>query len=172
MSTADSMVNTVSTRTLHRCWFMTLFLAALGLVMGGAHALELPIRMHYAPEFYREVTRTQYRYFGLVGGPIQVLALLASVALCRFVRGGSAFRPTLLGTVLLGLSLCLWFLLVEPVNAAWSDALRAGPADAVQAYARLRLRWESGHVAAFVAWLVGFVCLLHGLIQMSVAAEH
>lgn len=172
MNAADSTANTVSTRTLHWWWLMTLLLAALGLVMGGAHVLELPVRMHYSPEFYMEVTRTLYRYFGLLGGPIQVLALLASVVLCRFVRGRSAFRPTLMGTVLLGLSLSLWFLLVEPVNAAWSDALRAGSADAVQAYARLRLRWESGHVAAFVAWLLGFAYLLRGLLQMSATTEH
>ena len=43
--------------------------------------LELPVRARYDPQFYMLVTSTLYRYFGLVGGPLQVLALLFSVRL-------------------------------------------------------------------------------------------
>jgi hypothetical protein len=146
-------------------WFVTLLLAALGLIMGGAHLLELPARLQYEPPLYMQVTSTLYLYFGLVGGPIQVFALLSAAALVWLVRARPAFRSTLAGVLCLGLSLLLWFLLVQPVNATWADALRAGPADAVQAYAQLRGRWEYGHVAAFVAWLAGFVSLLRGVLS-------
>lgn len=64
----------------------------------------------------------------------------------------------------------MWFLFVQPVNAAWAEALRAGPAEAVAAYGHLRHRWEYGHVAAFVAWLGGFTLLLYGLVR-NVRAE-
>jgi len=140
----------------------TLFLSALGLVMGGAHLLELPVRARYDAEFYMRVTSTLYRYFGLVGGPIQLLALLVAIGLVWRTRGTPSFRATLAGTLCLALSLLLWLLLVQPVNAAWAEALRTGPGAAVQAYAQLRSRWEGGHVAAFAAWLLGFVLLLFG----------
>jgi hypothetical protein len=150
---------------LRSFWLATLLLTALGLVMGGAHLLELPVRMHYEPYFYMQVTSTLYRYFALVGGPLQVLALILSTVLTWRVRERSAYRSTLLGTLCLALSLLLWFMFVQPVNAAWFQALRSGPTDAVEAYAQLRNRWEYGHVAAFVAWFGGFTLLLHGLVR-------
>ncbi|QTP54737.1 hypothetical protein HNO51_08615 [Billgrantia sulfidoxydans] len=151
-------------------WHFTLLITALGLVMGGAHVLELPVRMQYDPEFYMRVTSTLYAFFGLVGGPLQLIALLAAAVLTWLLRGRVAFRSTLTGTACLGLSLALWFLLVQPVNAAWAEALQASPADAVQAYARLRSRWEYGHVAAFVAWCLGFAFLLNGVLREAMAA--
>jgi hypothetical protein len=146
-------------------WFVTLLLAALGLTMGAAHLLELPARMQYDPQLYMRVTSTSYLYFGLVGGSVQVLALLCSIVLAWLVRGRAGFPWALAGAVCLALSILLWFLRVQPVNAAWSAALLAGPADAVQAYARLRSRWEYGHVVAFAAWLLGFVLLLVSIVR-------
>jgi hypothetical protein len=146
-------------------WLLTLLLAALGLVMGGAHLLELPVRAQYDPQFYMRVTSTLYRYYGFVGGPIQVLALVFALGLAWRLRARVAFRSTLAGTVCFALSLLLWFLLVQPVNAAWFEALQAGPAEAVAAYAELRWRWEGGHAAAFIAWLLGFVLMLRGVLK-------
>lgn len=146
-------------------WLITLLLAALGLVMGGAHVLELPVRSQYDAEFYMRVTSTLYRYFALVGGPLQVLALLFSVVLVWLTRERAAFTPTVAGSLCLGLSLLLWFFLVQPVNAAWFEALRTGTNEAVQAYAELRGRWEGGHVAAFAAWSIGFTLLLYGVLR-------
>jgi hypothetical protein len=138
--------------------------------MGGAHLLELPVRMKYEPPFYMQVTSTLYRYYGLVGGPIQILALLCAAVLVWLVRARPAFRSTLVGTLCIALSLLLWFLVVQPVNAAWADALRSSPADAVQAYAQLRSRWEYGHLLAFGAWFGGFILLVRGVLQEVAAA--
>jgi hypothetical protein len=146
-------------------WLVTLVLAALGLVMGGAHLLELPVRLRYEPALYMQVTSTLYRYYGLVGGPIQILALLSAAVLVWLVRARAAFRSTLVGTLCIALSLLLWFLLVQPVNDAWGDALRSSPAEAVHAYARLRSRWEYGHLAAFIAWFAGFILLVRGVLR-------
>jgi hypothetical protein len=121
--------------------------------------------VQYEPQLYLHVTSTLYRFFGLVGGPLQVLALLFSIVLVWFIRARAAFRSTLAGTLCLSLSLLLWFMLVQPVNAAWLEALRTGPSEAVQAYAQLRNRWEAGHVAAFTAWLTGFTLLLYGVLR-------
>lgn len=156
---------------LRSVWFITLLLAALGLVMGGAHALELPVRMRYPPDVYMFVTSTLYRFFGLVGGPIQVSALLCSIALTWLVRGRLAFWPTFAGALCLALSLVLWFVLVQPVNATWFEALGIGPEAAARAYMDLRSRWELGHVAAFAAWLIGFSLLLCALLREAVPAS-
>lgn len=150
-------------------WLTTLLLAALGLVMGGAHLLELPVRAQYEPEFYMRVTSTLYRYYGLIGGPLQVLALLSSVALLwttrTRTRTHAPFRLVLAATILLTLSLILWFMLVQPVNAAWLEALQSGHSEAVRSYGQLRSRWEFGHALAFVAWLSGYALLLLGLLR-------
>jgi hypothetical protein len=148
-------------------WLITLLLAALGMVMGGAHLLELPVRLQYEHALYMQVTSTLYRYYGLVGGPIQVLAILSAALLAWLVRARRAFRSTLLGTICLAVSLLLWFLLVQPVNVAWADALRSSPAEAIQAYAQLRNRWEYGHLSAFIAWLAGFILLVRGVLQVG-----
>ncbi len=150
-----------------RMWrFITLLLAALGLTLGAAHALELLPKRHYDTQLYMDVTRTLYRYYGLVGGPVQVLALVAAAWLSFRLRHHSAFRLTLLAALCLSLSLGLWAGLVQPVNAAWAKVLAGGTeAEALDAYARLRDRWEYGHVAAFLAWLAGTSLLLLSVVS-------
>lgn len=145
--------------------FLTLLLAALGLIMGGAHVLELPVKMQYDAELYASVTSTLYRFFGLVGGPIQVAAILAAILLCFLVHKRSSFRLTLLGTFSLVLALALWFALVEPVNAEWLRVMKSASESIPAAYEQLRPRWECGHVAAFALWLTGFSVLLCSILK-------
>jgi hypothetical protein len=61
--------------------------------------------------------------------------------------------------LLLALSLVIWGATVAPVNAKWAEAIRAGSQSVPGVYAQLRLRWEYGHVAAFLAWFAGYVVL-------------
>ena len=144
-----------------RTWrFITLLLAALGLIFGGAHVLELAPKMAYDAALYTAVTSTLYRLFGSVGAIIQVGAILAGVVLSFMVRGRPSFRLTLVGTLCLVLSLVLWFGLVAPVNAEWSRVMASASESISVAYERLRPRWEYGHAAAFAAWLMGYAVLL------------
>ena len=80
------------------------------------------------------------------------------------VRRRQTFRLTLLGALGLVFSLVLWGTLVAPVNAAWLEVMHTAPEAVPQAFARLRERWEYGHVAAFVAWLVGFTLLVFSVV--------
>jgi hypothetical protein len=152
---------------LRTWWFFTILLAALGLVMGGAHMLEHPVRTQYDPELYFRVTSTMYRYFAIVGGPIQVLAIIASAILAWLTRGRPGSGGTLAGTFFLALSLLLWSLRVQPVNDAWLEAMRSRPDSVVEAYSRLGSQWEWGHVMAFAAWLLGFGVLLHSALRRA-----
>src|SRR5262245_5003313 len=92
--------------------FVALLLAALGLVPGGAHLLELPVKMGYEPALYAQVTSTLYRFFGSVGALIQVSAVITAAALSFRMRGDPRFLLTALGAAALALSLVLWGALV------------------------------------------------------------
>ncbi|MFZ7127687.1 MAG: hypothetical protein ACOWWM_16135 [Desulfobacterales bacterium] len=149
-----------------RIWrFITLILTALGLVMGGAHVLELPPKMRYDPEMYAAVTSTLYPLFGLIGGPLQVAAVFSALVLTYWVRGRPPFRLTLFGALSIVLSLVLWFILVAPVNAEWRRVMETASESVPSAYQRLRSRWEYGHAAAFIAWLTGFSLLLSSVLK-------
>jgi hypothetical protein len=147
--------------------FIALLLAALGLAPGAAHALEMPVKMRYDPGLYAAVTGTLYHFFGSVGAVVQVGAVFAAAALSFSVRGRASFRPTALGTLGLVLSLALWAALVAPVNAEWARVIASAAASVPTAYERLRPRWEYGHLAAFAAWLAGFVLLLLSVLEES-----
>jgi hypothetical protein len=124
--------------------FLTLMLSGLGLVLGGAHVLELQPKMAYEPALYATVTSTLYRLFGSVGAVIQVGAVIVAGVLTWLVRRHPSFRLTLFGCLGLVLSLALWGMLVAPVNAERLDVLKTAPESVPAAYARLRNRWEYG----------------------------
>jgi hypothetical protein len=145
--------------------FFTLMLASLGMAFGAAHTLELIPKMNYEPELYTDVTSTLYRYYGTIGGPIQVLTVLASIILAFLSRRSRGFRLTVAGTCCLIVSLALWFVLVQPVNVEWGNVWQTGPRSAVvQSYLKLRERWEYGHVAAFIVWFCGVALLILSII--------
>lgn len=139
---------------------LVLTLTALGLAPGAAHVMELPVKLAYPAEFYAQVTSTLYAWFGVVGGAVQVSALLGAAVLAWRLRGTSAFGLALAGAAALLISLALWGSVVAPVNAVWAEVPRDDPALFAGVYERLRLQWEYGHVAAFIAWLCGWFGLL------------
>lgn len=143
--------------------FGAVMLAALGMIPGGGHVLEMPPRLLYEPELYMEVTSTMYSLYGSVAAIVQLFAVAVAVLLTILVRNTPAFRVTLAGTVCLLLSIGIWFIVVGPVNAEWMEAVTQNPDTAPAAYERLRPRWEFGHLAAFVVWFLGFVLLLYSV---------
>jgi hypothetical protein len=151
--------------------FLTMVLAALGLAPGTAHVLEMPVKLSYAPQLYAAVTSTLYVLFGVIGGALQVVALLGACLLCWLSRKTKAFRFTVWGVVSLAVSLVIWGTVVAPVNADWAEALRGSPESIPIAYARLRSRWEYGHAAAFLAWFLGFCCLQLSVFRSTLQQE-
>ena len=147
-------------------------LTALGLAPGAAHLMELPVKLGYSPAMYADVTSTLYAWFGLAGGTVQVVATL-SVAILAFrsrelPHSGLAWASA---AALLA-SLLLWALVVAPVNSAWADSVGSGPEEFAAAYARMRSRWEYGHVAAFIAWLTGWFGLVAALTRRDVESTN
>lgn len=144
-----------------------LTLTALGLVPGAAPLLELPVKLSYSPRMYADVTSTLYTWYGVVGGSIQIAALLTVLVLAFQARHLPYGALAVASAAALLASLLLWGFVVAPVNAAWADAEASGSAELVAAYADLRSRWEFGHLAAFIAWLTGWF----GLVAATVRPE-
>lgn len=140
-------------------WFLVLVLSALVLGLTFAHVLEMPQRLQYGAELWTRLTRPNalYRYFGLVGGPLEVAAVLSISALAAVVRRRRpAGRLAAAAAALHAAALGTWLAVVAPANVEigrW--AARGIPSD----WQHWRIRWETGHAASFALLLAGF-CLL------------
>ncbi|HEU4610958.1 MAG TPA: SRPBCC family protein [Kofleriaceae bacterium] len=133
---------------VHR--FLALFLSALSLTMTSAHVLEMPQKLSYDLALYTAVNRTLYRYFAIVGGSYQILAIVAVCTLAWRARKSRTATWTLAAAIGITLAFVSWLLLVQPVNAAVAEG--AG-------WSGLRLRWEVGHLVGFILSLLGFSAL-------------
>lgn len=138
--------------------FVTLVLAALAMGLEFAHLLELPAKMRYDAQLYWAVQHTLYYYFAVIGGPVEVGAVLATGALALLVRRRkAAFRLASIGAGFVAAALVAWFALVAPANvamAAWAPG--AMPPD----WTHVRALWEHGHAVGAALLTVGFCALL------------
>lgn len=139
---------------------IALTLAALGLAPGAAHLMEMPVKLGYTAAMYADVTSTLYAWYGLAGGTVQMAAALVVAILAYRSRRLPSRRIAAASAMALVASLLIWGLAVAPVNSAWAQASHANPAEFAAAYERLRPRWEFGHLAAFIAWLIGWFMLV------------
>jgi len=144
---------------MFRIWsLVTLTLAALSLGPSFAHVLEAPPRLTvWSPQLWREATvfNGQFELFALIGGPLDVSAIVTTAVLAFLLRGDrSRFRFALAGLVLFALSLAVWFGWVWPANsvlATWQ------PGPIPESFVAIRNRWETGHMAVAAVKLIGFV---------------
>jgi MFS family permease len=146
--------------------FVAQLFVGLGLAMGAAHVLELPVKMTYSRELYASVNTTLYRYFGIAGAAITIGGLVASAVLVYLVRHRRSWPLTAAAMACLLVSFALWLTLVAPVNNQIEYVMRVSSASVPDVWMRLRERWEYGHVLAFLSWLLGY-CFL----QLSILRE-
>jgi hypothetical protein len=144
--------------------FVTLVLVALAMGLEFAHLLELPAKMRYDAQLYREVQHTLYYYFAVIGDPS------SSARSSRRVRWPS------------------WRAGVKPLSgspqsgrASWRRRWRRGspsspprtprwpPAWATGAlppdWTHVRALWEYGHAAGAALLIVGFCALLLSVLR-------
>jgi hypothetical protein len=154
-------------RTLVLAWAwrtLVVTLSALTLGLTWAHVLELPQRLGYDAELWTSLTEPNalYRYFGVIGGPIEVAAVIGTIALAAALRRQHlAGRLALVAAVLHAAALAVWVTVVAPANAEIGTWSASGiPAD----WTSWRDRWETGHAASFGLLLLGFVVLVLALL--------
>jgi hypothetical protein len=138
-----------------------------GLTMGltFAHVLELPQRLRYDAELWFALTRPNalYRYFGVVGGPIEVAAVLGTIMLAVVLRHQrSSNHLAAAAAVFHSAALAAWVTIVAPANAAMGEwGSRGIPPD----WQTWQIRWESGHALSFGLLSVGFCVLVVAMLR-------
>ena len=103
------------------CAVVAVVIAALSLGLSFAHVLEAPPRLNiWPPELWRETTvfNGQFKFFAVLGGPLDVAAVLAPAALAFALRGTRQTSLLFAAAALFyAVALALWFGLVAPANA-------------------------------------------------------
>ena len=150
------------------CAVVAVVIAALSLGLSFAHVLEAPPRLNiWPPELWRETTvfNGQFKFFAVLGGPLDVAAVLAPAALAFASRGTRQTSLLFAAAALFyAVALALWFGLVAPANAimaTWTPG--PVPAD----FHAVQLRWETGHMAMAAAKLIGFVFAALALVAVG-----
>jgi hypothetical protein len=141
-------------------WYgAALVLAALSMTAEAAHVLELPQKLHFDAAFYAAVNGTLYLYFAIVGGSVQVAAIIVTILLAARARG-RARVPAIAAAALLALAFAAWAAIVSPVNAEVARVASERPAALPALWMTRRTRWEGGHVVGFVLQLAGYMALV------------
>jgi hypothetical protein len=147
-----------------RAGIVAVVLAALTMGLAFAHTLELPQKLDYDAATWTRVQHSLYRYFAVIGGPLEVATIVAGVVFAVRARGLRGGRLAAVGTACFVVALALWFAVVNTANAEigrW--AVDAVPSD----WRRWRAQWELGHAAHFVVTLAGFLALLLATVRVS-----
>lgn len=135
----------------------SLWVAAFAVTGPMAHVLEMPNKLALEGPLWLAVQQHLYRGWGFVFGPVEIAALLLSLALAWLRRDAPSLRPTLWAAGAQAAMLGVFFAFNDPVNAAlngWTAATL--PPD----WAGYRVRWETGHALAALLAVVALLLLV------------
>lgn len=149
---------------------LTILLAAIGMALSLAHALEFPGKRRLDRDAYLKVQAIYYPGF-TIGGAFEPLAMIAAFALLLFTRLGTlAFWLTLAAFVTFLLAHAIYWAITHPVNKVWlkdenldqtgGRFFAAGGVAAEGDWTELRDRWEWSHVARAVLEMLGLTALV------------
>jgi hypothetical protein len=147
-----------------RAGSVAVVLAALTMGLAFAHTLELPQKLGYDAATWTQLQHSLYRYFAVVGGPLEVATVVAAVVFAVRARGLRGGRLAAVGAVCFVLALGWWFAVVNTANVEvgrW--AVDAVPSD----WRRWRAQWEFGHLGHFVVTFAGFLALLLATVRVG-----
>ncbi|HEV7546576.1 MAG TPA: DUF1772 domain-containing protein [Reyranella sp.] len=149
---------------------LTILLAAVGMALSLAHALEYPGKRRLDGNTYFKVQAIYYPGF-TIGGVSEPVALIAVFALLLFMPfGTAAFWLTAAALAGLLLAHAIYWAITHPVNKVWlKDQNLQGAGSAFFAagggvkegdWAALRDRWEYSHVARAVLAMLSLIALV------------
>ena len=142
---------------------VVLIIAFLATTAPIAHLLELPSKLTLDGPLWLSVQQHLYRGWGMLYGPIEVLALVCCVALFILTRRDPEHRTAYLVAATCYISMILYFFLFNDwVNQTLSNWTAATlPAN----WSEYRLKWETGHALAALFSLIAFVTLLQARLR-------
>jgi hypothetical protein len=115
---------------------------------------ELPQKMGYDAVMWTSVMHGLYLYFAIIGGPVEVAAVIAALVLAVRYRGRPGGRLAAVGAACFVIAMAWWFAVINTANSVIGKwALSAVPAD----WERWRMQWEFGHAAHFVLAFAGLL---------------
>ena len=149
---------------------LTILLAAIGMALSLAHALEFPGKRRLDRESYLKVQAIYYPGF-TIGGAFDPLAMIAAFALLLFTPlGTTSFWLTATAFAGLVLAHAIYWVVIHPVNKVWlkdekldragGRFFAAGGATGEGDWRALRDRWEWSHVMRAVLEMSSLVALV------------
>lgn len=148
--------------------FATIMLVALAMAAAVCHFMELPGKMEYDAPLYVMLHRTLYPTFGQTAGIAEALGVISSVVLVWRVRQQRAFRPTLIGAILMVIAHVVFWTIVQPANemmASWP--LEKIPID----WTRWRNQWEYAHASRAVLIIGALAALVISILRDPAASR-
>jgi Domain of unknown function (DUF1772) len=151
---------------------VTIVLAAIGMGLSLAHALELPGKLRLGKDAYLTVQTIYYPGFTIGGMFGEAGAILATFALVLLTpQGTPAFWLTLAALACLLIEHALYWIVTHPLNKAWLAGEKLQGAGATffaagrdsqsdRSWTELRDRWEYSHVARTVFAALSFIALV------------
>ncbi len=141
-------------------YVVTLVITALSLGSSWSHVLQIRGKAPWSGSFWRAAMESLYRDYAIIGGPVDIAAILVTWWLAWMLRRSGDFRWALTAAVLLTVAfVVVWVGFVAPINsvfATWTpDTV---PAD----WTRWRDRWELCHAVIAALKLVAFAALAIG----------
>jgi hypothetical protein len=100
-----------------RAGMVAVVLAALTMGLAFAHTLELPQKLGYDAATWTQVQHSLYRYFAVIGGPLEVATIIAAVVFAVWARRLRGGRLATVGAACFVLALGWWFAVVNTANA-------------------------------------------------------
>ena len=161
----------------HGALFVAIVLAAVGMGLSLAHALELPGKRRLSREAYFAVQTIYYPGFTIGGAFGEPLAMVAALVTLLFTRPGTApFWLILSALICLLIEHGLYWAITHRANKVWlqkqnphgagaSFFASGGPSPSVQSWTTLRDRWEYSHLARAVFAALAFVILLAAAVR-------
>jgi hypothetical protein len=155
--------------------FLCALLTAVAMGLTLAHALELPGKLRLDREHYMAVQAIYYPGFTF-GGAAEPLAIIALAALFFTLPIGADGRWVISAALAaaVGTQILFWAV-VQPVNRHWLQSMPLGatgkrffnadaPPPQADDWARLRDRWERGHLARMVTATAAFILTILAII--------
>jgi hypothetical protein len=138
-------------------WVASLVMAALSLGASWSHVLQIRGKAPWAGPFWRAAMESLYRDYAIIGGPVDILAIVVTWWLVWVVRRSGEFHWVLAAALLLTVAfVVVWVGFVAPINsvfATWTPA--SVPAD----WTDWRNRWELCHAVIAGLKLTAFTAL-------------